>query len=76
MDSDDSEILLPAGETLMLRPVSAEDEEFLVSVYAGTRAQEMAQVPWSDEQKKEFVRCSLTCNGRITSQSTRTLSTT
>jgi len=56
MDSDDSEILLPAGETLMLRPVSAEDEEFLVSVYAGTRAQEMAQVPWSDEQKKEFVR--------------------
>ena len=56
MENDDLKILLPAGGTVALRPVSAEDEEFLVSVYAGTRAQELAQVPWSDEQKTEFVR--------------------
>lgn len=56
MENDDTKILLPSGGTVMLRPVSAEDEEFLLSVYASTRAQELAQVPWSDEQKSAFVR--------------------
>ena len=56
MENDDTKILLPKGGTVRLRPVSAEDEEFLVSVYASTRAEELAQVPWSDEQKAEFVR--------------------
>jgi GNAT superfamily N-acetyltransferase len=56
MENVDLEILLSAGRTITLRPVSAEDEEFLLSVYASTRAQELAQVPWSDEQKSTFVR--------------------
>ncbi|HEX6043470.1 MAG TPA: GNAT family N-acetyltransferase [Pyrinomonadaceae bacterium] len=39
-----------------LRPVTAEDKEFLISVYAGTRAQELAQVQWEEGQKEAFVR--------------------
>jgi len=41
---------------IMLRPVASSDDEFLLSVYASTRAQEMAMVPWSAEQKEIFVR--------------------
>lgn len=47
---------MSSGEEITLRPVTEADEEFLVSVYAGTRAAEMAQVPWSPEQKDAFVR--------------------
>jgi GNAT superfamily N-acetyltransferase len=36
--------------------VTGDDEEFLLSVYAGTRAQELAQVQWEDGQKEAFVR--------------------
>lgn len=39
-----------------LRPVTPEDEEFLIKVYASVRAEELAQVPWSDEQRAAFVR--------------------
>ena len=40
---------------LKLRPVVAADRDFLLNVYAATRADEMAMVPWSEEQKREFV---------------------
>ena len=39
-----------------LRPVRPEDREFLVSVYASTRADELAVVPWSESQKATFCR--------------------
>jgi ribosomal protein S18 acetylase RimI-like enzyme len=39
-----------------LRPVQDSDNEFLMSVYGSTRAQELAQVPWTAEQKQQFVR--------------------
>jgi ribosomal protein S18 acetylase RimI-like enzyme len=38
-----------------LRPVRASDEPFLLDVYAGTRAEELAAVPWTPEQKAAFV---------------------
>jgi GNAT superfamily N-acetyltransferase len=38
-----------------LRPVQPEDEEFLLKVYASVRADELAQVPWSVEQREAFV---------------------
>ena len=38
-----------------LRPVTGADAPFLLAVYAGTRAEELAPVPWSDEQKLAFV---------------------
>jgi GNAT superfamily N-acetyltransferase len=37
-----------------LRTVTPEDEQFLRAVYASTRAEELARVPWSDEQKRAF----------------------
>ncbi|MCM3876750.1 MAG: GNAT family N-acetyltransferase [Thermoanaerobaculia bacterium] len=39
-----------------LRPARPEDRELLVSVYASTRAEELAPVPWTDEQKATFVK--------------------
>jgi GNAT superfamily N-acetyltransferase len=42
--------------SVSLRPVTPADREFLVVVYAGTRAQELAQVDWTIEQKEAFVR--------------------
>ncbi len=39
-----------------LRPATPEDEAFLLSVYATTRAAELELVPWSEEQKAGFVR--------------------
>ena len=40
---------------ITLRPALPEDESFLFEVYASTRAQEMALVPWDDEQRKSFL---------------------
>ncbi|MEM7049390.1 MAG: GNAT family N-acetyltransferase [Acidobacteriota bacterium] len=39
-----------------LRPMTSEDLPFLLQVYAGTRAEELAAVPWSDAEKEQFVR--------------------
>lgn len=38
------------------RPVAPSDDEFLLDVYASTRAEELAPVPWTDEQKRAFLR--------------------
>ncbi len=38
-----------------LRPLRAADAPFALRVYAATRAEELAPVPWSDEQKEAFV---------------------
>lgn len=38
------------------RPIGPADEDFLVAVYATTRAEELAPVPWSDAQKAAFCR--------------------
>jgi ribosomal protein S18 acetylase RimI-like enzyme len=40
---------------IALRPAGAADDAFLRRVYATTRADELAMVPWSDEQKAAFV---------------------
>lgn len=44
------------GEQLSFRPITDADLEFLARLYASTRAEELAQVPWSDEQKAAFLR--------------------
>ena len=43
----------PAVDT---RPVAPSDDEFLLDVYASTRAEELAPVPWTDEQKRAFLK--------------------
>ncbi len=42
--------------TISFRPIQDDDQEFLLRVYVGTRAEELALAPWSDEQKEQFVR--------------------
>ena len=39
-----------------LRPVTDTDQEFLIGVYASTRAAELAQVDWDESQKDAFIR--------------------
>jgi|ERR1044071_2682924 ribosomal protein S18 acetylase RimI-like enzyme len=41
---------------ISLRPVTDADQEFLIGVYASTRAAELAQVAWDDSQKDAFIR--------------------
>lgn len=41
--------------TVTLRPAEPRDESFVFEVYAGTRADELALVDWSAEQKAAFV---------------------
>ena len=41
---------------ITLRPVGPDDYDFLVEVYGSTRADELALVPWTDEQRYAFVR--------------------
>jgi RimJ/RimL family protein N-acetyltransferase len=50
------EIPARAASRVTLRPAAGEDEEFLVQVYASTRAEELARVPWSEAQRSAFVR--------------------
>ncbi len=39
-----------------LRPCTEQDRELLYRIYASTRAEELAAVPWSEPQKEEFLR--------------------
>ena len=41
---------------LTLRPVTKEDDPFLLGVYASTRAEELDQAEWQDGQREAFVR--------------------
>lgn len=41
---------------IRLRPAGDDDLPLLYRVYAGTRTDELAPVPWSDEQKAAFLR--------------------
>ena len=47
---------LPRGGHVVLRPVTAEDEEFLLAVYLDSREEELAQAVWAEGQKESFVR--------------------
>jgi GNAT superfamily N-acetyltransferase len=41
---------------LSLRPVTKEDDPFLLEVYASTRAEELDQADWQEGQREVFVR--------------------
>jgi len=41
---------------IALRPVEKGDDDFLLALYASTRAQELTLVPWNPEQKNAFLR--------------------
>jgi hypothetical protein len=42
-------------DAIVLRPSLPEDRDVLRSIYATTRADELALTPWSDEEKAAFV---------------------
>ena len=46
----------PEPANIRLRPVTSEDNDFLMEVYGSTRAEEMALVPWTDEQRQAFIQ--------------------
>lgn len=56
MKINQTELPLPGGGTLALRPITADDEAFLLSIYTSTRADELGQVEWQEGQKEAFVR--------------------
>jgi ribosomal protein S18 acetylase RimI-like enzyme len=43
-------------DAVTTRAVRPEDEPFLRRVYAGTRSEELAVIPWNDAQKDAFLR--------------------
>jgi GNAT superfamily N-acetyltransferase len=47
-----------------LRPVKPGDEEFLYRVYASTRHEELAPVPWPEAHKKAFLRMQFDAQAR------------
>ena len=47
--------MIREGE-VTLRPASDTEDSFLQSVYASSRAEELARVPWTSQQKDAFVR--------------------
>ena len=47
---------MTAPDHLLLREAKPEDEPFLLEVYASTRLEELAGVPWDDNQKQAFIR--------------------
>ena len=47
---------LPDGGKVELRPVTEEDDQFLLSLYASTREEELAQADWAEGQKEMFLR--------------------
>ena len=49
---------------ISLRPIGAEDEEFLCRLYASTRQEELAPLDWSDEQKDAFLRMQFDAQAR------------
>lgn len=45
----------PAPANVTLRPVGPDDQDFLIEIYGSTRAEELALVPWTDEQRHAFI---------------------
>jgi ribosomal protein S18 acetylase RimI-like enzyme len=47
-----------------LRPVEPDDEQLLFRIYASTRAEELALVPWDDAQKAAFLHAQFDAQAR------------
>lgn len=46
----------PMNRDIAFQPIKPEDAPFLYRVYASTRADEMARVPWNDAEKEAFLQ--------------------
>ena len=45
---------------ITFRPIGPTDESFLLELYRSTRADELALLPWNDEQKEAFLKMQFT----------------
>ena len=52
-------------DKINFRPVVPEDEPFLYQVYASTRQEELATVPWDEAEKEAFLRMQFTAQHRF-----------
>ena len=59
---------MPPGPILSLRPIGARDHGFLYKVYAGTRTEELAAVPWGEAEKQSFLRMQFDAQHRYYAQ--------
>lgn len=50
---------MTSNESISTRPVLPTDDNFIYEVYASTRADELAGIPWTVPQKDAFVRMQL-----------------
>jgi ribosomal protein S18 acetylase RimI-like enzyme len=57
----------PAASTT-LRPACPADADFLLAVYASTRAEELAQVPWEPAQRETFLQMQFEAQRRAYAQ--------
>ena len=53
--ANEGKLSLGGATSVTLRPVGPDDEAFLARVYASTRNEELALLPWSEEQKQAFL---------------------
>ena len=56
MEAEAPRIVTTAPPGVRLRSVEDRDLPFLAELYASTRREEVAQTPWSEEQKEAFLR--------------------
>ncbi len=56
MNTNEIKFSLPRRGRMVLRAVTDADEEFLLSIYAGSRADELAQATWEPGQQEAFVK--------------------
>ena len=56
MLANSAQFLLRQGGTLLLRPVTPDDDQFLLSVYDSTRREELDQAKWQPGQREAFLR--------------------
>ncbi len=54
--ADAAGIVTTAPPGLRLRPIAEDNLPFLAELYASTRREEVAQTPWSEEEKEAFLR--------------------
>lgn len=47
---------MPQPSAVTFRPIGPGDQDFLHRLYASTRQEELAPVPWSEEEKAAFLR--------------------
>ena len=47
---------IATGPDITLRDVTADDRPLLFAIYASTRTEELARVPWTAEMKEQFLR--------------------